>query len=216
MIWFDITHLFANFFSTLNYMRTYLTLLLDTRRAKKDGSFPIIFRLTHLRKTTSISTGYSILEKFWDTKKCAIKKTYTKVESIARLNTLLLKEEARANDIINQLYDKGKLNYLSITQVKNRITRNSTYDSFCKFGEALAEDLKAAHRYGTARSYTGIVSILRTFTKGKDLKFNELNYDLIKRFERYHFAKGKQRKQSIFLFKSSKGYLQQRDQSWFN
>ncbi|WP_190808383.1 site-specific integrase [Flagellimonas sp. S3867] len=171
-------------------MRTYLTLLLDTRRAKRDGSYPIIFRLTHLRKTTSISTGYSILEKYWDSRKCTIKKTYTKVDSIARLNTLLLKEEARANDIINQLYDKGKLNYLSITQVKNRITRNSTYDSFYKYGESLAEDLKAAHRYGTARNYSGIVSVLKTFTKGKDLKFNELNYDFIKRFERYHYAKG--------------------------
>ena len=27
-------------------------------------------------------------------------------------------------------------------------------------------------------------------TKGKDLKFNELNYDFIKKFERYHLAKG--------------------------
>ncbi|WP_422083496.1 phage integrase SAM-like domain-containing protein [Ulvibacterium sp.] len=171
-------------------MRTYLTLLLDTRRAKKDGSFPIIFRLTHLRKTTSISTGYSILEKYWDSRKCEIKRNYTRVESIARLNTLLLKEEARANDIINQLYDKEKLNYMSITQVKNRITRNNTYDSFYRYGESLAEDLKVSHRYGTARSYRGIISILRTFTKGKDLKFNELNYDFIKKFERYHLAKG--------------------------
>ena len=171
-------------------MRTYLTLLLDTRRAKKDGSYPIIFRLTHLRKTTSISTGYSILEKYWDTRKCAVKKNYTKVASIARLNTLLLKDEARANDIINQLYDKGKLNYLAITQVKDRITRNNTYQSFYKFGESLSEDLKASHQYGTARSYRGIVSILRRFTKEKDLKFNELNYDFIKRFERYHLAKG--------------------------
>jgi len=64
------------------------------------------------------------------------------------------------------------------------------YDSFYKYGESLAEDLKAAHRYGTARNYSGIVSVLKTFTKGKDLKFNELNYDFIKRFERYHFAKG--------------------------
>ncbi|GMN11409.1 site-specific integrase [Croceitalea sp. MTPC9] len=171
-------------------MRTYLTLLLDTRRAKKDGSFPIIFRLTHLRRTTSISTGYSILEKYWDSKKCTIKRNYTRVESIARLNTLLLKEEARANDIINQLYDKGKLNYFSITQVKNRITRNNTYDSFYKYGELLSEELKVSHQYGTSRSYRGIISILRTFTKGKDLKFNELNYDFIKRFERYHLAKG--------------------------
>ncbi|WP_350286843.1 Arm DNA-binding domain-containing protein [uncultured Croceitalea sp.] len=121
-------------------MRTYLTLLLDTRRAKKDGSFPIIFRLTHLRKTTSISTGYSILEKYWDYRKCSIRKTYSKVASIATLNTLLLKEEAKANDIINKLHDKGQLNFMSITQIKNRITRKSNYDSFYKYGESLAED----------------------------------------------------------------------------
>ncbi|TMM52113.1 site-specific integrase [Maribacter algarum] len=171
-------------------MRTYITLLLDTRRAKKDGSFPIIFRLTHLRKTTSISTGYSILEKYWDYRKCSVKKTYTKVASIATLNTLLLKEEANANDIINKLNDKGQLNFMSITQIKNRITRKSNYDSFYEYGESLAEDLKVAQRFGTARSYRGIVSILKTFTKGKDLKFNELNYDFIKKFEKYHLAKG--------------------------
>ena len=171
-------------------MRTYLTLLLDTRRAKKDGSFPIVFRLTHLRKTTSISTGYSILEKYWDYRKCSIRKTYAKVGSIATLNTLLLKEEANANDIINKLQDRGKLNFMSITEIKARITRKSNYESFYKYGESLAEDLKIARRFGTSRSYRGIISILKTFTKGKDLKFNELNYDFIMRFERYHFAKG--------------------------
>ena len=171
-------------------MRTYLTLLLDTRRPKKDGSYPIIFRLTHLRKTTSIATGFSISEIFWDQQKCSIKRNYTRTESIARLNTLLLKEEARANDILNKLSDQGKLNYLSIVEVKKRITRNSTYESFFEFGNSVVEDLKAAHRYGTARHYKGILSVLKTFNKGKDLKFNEVNYSFIKRFEKYHLAKG--------------------------
>ncbi|MDC6390562.1 Arm DNA-binding domain-containing protein [Maribacter sp. PR1] len=99
-------------------MRTYLTLLLDNRRAKKDGSYPIIFRLTHLRKTTSIATGFSISEIFWDHQKGSIKRNYTRTESIAGLNTLLLKEEARANDILNKLSGQGKLNYLSIVEVK--------------------------------------------------------------------------------------------------
>jgi len=46
-------------------MNTLITLMLDQRRMKKDGKYPIIFRLTHNRKTTSISTGYSILEIHW-------------------------------------------------------------------------------------------------------------------------------------------------------
>ncbi|KAB7530416.1 tyrosine-type recombinase/integrase [Flagellimonas olearia] len=171
-------------------MRTYLTLLLDTRRTKKDGSYPIIFRLTHLRKTTSIATGFSISEIFWDHQKCAIKRTYSRTESIARLNTLLLKEEARANDILNKLADQGKLNYLSIVEVKKRITRNSNYESFFEFGYTVVEDLNASHRYGTARQYKCLLSVLRTFNKGRDLKFNEVNYSLIKRFEKHHLAKG--------------------------
>jgi len=82
------------------------------------------------------------------------------------------------------------LNYLSIVEVKNRIKRNSTYESFFEFGNSVVEDLKAAHRYGTARHYKGILSVLKTFNKGKDLKFNEVNYSFIKRFEKYHLAKG--------------------------
>lgn len=106
------------------------------------------------------------------------------------MNTLLLKEEARANDILNKLSDQGKLNYLSIVEVKKRITRNSSYESFFEFGNSVVKDLKAAHRYGTARHYKGILSVLKTFNKGKDLKFNEVNYSFIKRFEKYHLAKG--------------------------
>ena len=73
-------------------MNTYLNLLLDTRRAKKDGSFPIILRLTHLRKTTSIATGFSVKKKDWNVRKGQIKNHYKEVSSVNHLNTLLLKE----------------------------------------------------------------------------------------------------------------------------
>ncbi len=137
-----------------------------------------------------MATGFSISEIFWDHQKYSIKRNYARTESISRLNTLLLKEEARANDILNKLSDQDKLNYLSIVEVKNRITRNSTYESFFEFGNSVVEDLKAAHRCGTARHYKGILPVLKTFNKGKYLKFNEVNYSFIKRYEKYHLAKG--------------------------
>ena len=49
-------------------MNTYINSILDQRRVRKDGKFPIIFRLTHNRKTTSISTGFCIPENYWDEK----------------------------------------------------------------------------------------------------------------------------------------------------
>jgi len=171
-------------------MKTFLSIILDTRRKKKDGSFPIILRLTHLRKTTSISTGFSVQKIYWDEKKCEIKRNYPEVDSVPRLNNLLLKEKAKANDILNKLYDEGKLNYMSIDQVKNRIVKKHRYNSFFGYGYSLVQDLKKSRRFGTARNYKGALSVLRTFRNGRDIKFNEFNYSMILKFERYHLGKG--------------------------
>jgi integrase/recombinase XerD len=171
-------------------MKTFLSLILDTRRKKKDGSFPIILRLTHFRKTTSISTGYSVQKRYWDDKKAEIKRDYPYVDSVHRLNNLLLKEKAKANDIINKLYDQNQLHYMSIDQVKDRLVKKHKYDSFLAYGDSLVEDLKKAHRYGTARNYKSSLSVLKTFMKGRDLKFNEFNYSLILKFEKYHLGRG--------------------------
>ncbi|WP_178991471.1 Arm DNA-binding domain-containing protein [Winogradskyella schleiferi] len=50
-------------------MNTYINSVLDQRRIRKDGKFPIIFRLTNNRKTTSISSGFCVSENHLDKKK---------------------------------------------------------------------------------------------------------------------------------------------------
>ena len=42
--------------------------ILDTRRAKSDGTFNIIFRITHLRKIYTINAGVSISKSMWNFK----------------------------------------------------------------------------------------------------------------------------------------------------
>lgn len=69
----------ANFFVSLIYqlnqdMNTNIVVSLDTRRKKKDGTYPVILRLGHNKQTTSISIGISVDEKDWDEKKSLIKK----------------------------------------------------------------------------------------------------------------------------------------------
>jgi len=170
-------------------MNTIISLMLDKRRVKKDGKFPIIFRLNHNRKTTSISTGFSILEVYWDEGKKEVKSNYNEVESVRLLNHLLLKEKAKASDIINKLYDKGELQYLSLNQVKQNLIRKTNFDSFLEYGYHLVDELKYVHRFGTAISYEGTLRIMKTFANEKDIKFNEVNYDFLKKFEKYHLAK---------------------------
>jgi integrase/recombinase XerD len=170
-------------------MNTIISLMLDKRRVKKDGKFPIIFRLNHNRKTTSISTGFSILEIYWDEGKKEVKSNYKEVESVRLLNHLLLKEKAKASNIINKLYDKGELQYLSLNQVKRNLIRKTNFDSFLEYGYHLVDELKYVRRFGTARSYECTLKIMKTFANEKDIKFNEINYDFLKKFEKFHLTK---------------------------
>jgi len=182
--------LFANEFTTLKNMNTYLTPKLDTRRAKSDGTFPIIIRITHLRKTTSIATGFYVQKADWDDRRGQVKFSYQGAYSVPHLNTILLKELTRANSILNKLIDSGELNYLSIREIKERIVQNNKFESFFAFGEKLVEEFRQQNRLGTARSYDFLLKRLRKFNKGRDLKFNQLNYDFLKRLEHQHLSRG--------------------------
>ena len=170
-------------------MKTNITLSLDTRRPKKGNTYPLILRLSHHRKTTSISLGYSISKEHWDSKKRIIKKSYKGVSSVSRFNTMLLKEKAKAMDILNALSENGELGYLSIGQIKDRLVNRNNGQSFFGFAKQCIQELRQVQRYGNARSYEGVTNILKGFMKGNDLQFNELNYDFLKRFERYHLSK---------------------------
>lgn len=178
----------ANYFVHLK-MQTSLKLSLDQRRKRKDNSFPIIIRIGHFQRTTSISTGHSVTKEQWDDSKRQVRRSYKGVESVASLNNILLNEKAKAQEIINELYKKGELDYLSVKQLKDKIVRKSKYDSFFSYGYSLVDELKISQRHGSARSYNGLLGILKVFTKNRDLKFNELNYDFLKKFERFHLSK---------------------------
>ena len=188
----EIEYLCANYVQIIFYiyrMQTSLNLRLDTRRKRKDNSFPIIIRLSHFQRTTSISTGHSVEMEFWDNSKKQVKRSYKGVESVKFLNNLLISDLARAQEIINRLQFKGELKFLSVKQLKDKINRKSKYESFFCFGLNQAKELRIAKRFGTARSYEGVINILKVFNQQKDLKFNELNHDFLERFEQFHLSK---------------------------
>ncbi|WP_077923527.1 site-specific integrase [Spirosoma sp. 209] len=171
-------------------MNTNVVISLDTRRAKKDGTYPVIMRLGHNAQTTSIPIGISVAVADWDEKKRAIKKSYKGVSSVTRLNNQIDKEKTDAMDIILKLHELGTLQTLSITSLKDRITQKEAKDSFLQFASQCVDELVKAHRVGTARSYKGLISVLKEYRKGKDLLFKEITYDFLTRFETNHKSKG--------------------------
>src|ERR1700758_3460367 len=85
-----------------------LKLIPDNRRKKKDGTYPLVFRLNYNGQTRDIKTGYSAKESEWSTKTGFIKETHPSFKIIApRVNELKLQylskidEYEKANPRIN-------------------------------------------------------------------------------------------------------------------
>ena len=72
---------------------------------KKNGSFPIVLRLTKDRKTKFLFTGEYILEKDWDETRGLAKKSHP---NSSRLNNMLLKKVSEAHDLALEVEAKKK------------------------------------------------------------------------------------------------------------
>lgn len=171
-------------------MKTNLILSLDKRRPRKDGSYPLIFRLTHERKTTSIATGYALHKDDWNEKSKRIKKSYKGVNAVERLNNSLLKQRAQYMDKIQKLSEKDQLRFMSIKEVRAHILNHNTNDCFFTFTQKLIDELRASQRFGNQKVYETALSALQKFHNAKTLRFSELNYHFIKSFEVHHLKKG--------------------------
>ena len=114
---------------------------MDTRRKRKDGMCPIIFRLSHHRKTIAISTGFAVPPEYWNEKNREVKRTYNGVSSVSRLNNLLIKKKTELRDGINELEENGQLEGLSITELKNTVTKPTNTISFFDFTNRLISEM---------------------------------------------------------------------------
>ena len=171
-------------------MNTNIVISLDTRRKKQDGSYPLVMRLGHQRTTIPIPLGISVKDKDWDEKNRVVKKSYTGVETVTRLNNLIQKKRSEAMDIILKLNETGQLDNLTVSELKDRIYQPEANQSFFHFTELQIEELKKANKFGTARSYKEMMNVVKEFNGGKDLAFSKITYQFLTKLETNHASKG--------------------------
>jgi integrase/recombinase XerD len=171
-------------------MNTNIVITLDTRREKKDGTYPLVMRIGHNERTTAIPMGFNLLEKDWDAERRTVKKSYVGVNTVTRLNNFIQKKKADAMDIILGLHEVNQLPIMSVIAVRDKIISNNKPHSVFTFAETIIEDLISSNRIGTARSYKEVISVLKKYNSDKDLSFFDINYKFLSKFEAYHLAKG--------------------------
>lgn len=171
-------------------MNSNVVLSLDTRRQKQDGTFPLILRLGHQRKTLGISLGISLKKEDWDENKRLIKKSFIGTESVARLNNYIQKKKAEAMEIIVKLSESGELDSISIIDLRNRISKPTGQSSFYNFTDQLIHDLRKSNRIGTANSYQQTLNSLKNFSKNRELSLKEITFSFLSKYEADYFSKG--------------------------
>jgi integrase/recombinase XerD len=171
-------------------MNTNIVISLDTRRSKKDGTYPLVMRLGHHERTTTIPLNIDLRESDWDEKKRQVKKTYEGTSSVTRLNNLIQKSKSDAMDIILKLHETGKLESLSVAELRDKIVRQNSDTSFFEFAQNTIEELLVSNRVGTARSYKDVFNVVSSFCEKKDILFKNITYNFLAKFEAQHLGKG--------------------------
>ncbi len=167
-------------------------LLLDKRRQRKDKSYPLVMRVVINSKSVQIPSGYTLLENDWDNKNQKIKSSCNQFDNLTRVNNLLSKKKSKAFDVLTKLDEEGELDFMPMSEVKAAILgekakgKSSVFD----FINQLTEEMTTAGKQGNARVYKMLSNRLEALTDGKAIKFDNINYAFLQRFENAHFANG--------------------------
>lgn len=182
---------YANHYANFKVMATSIKLILDDRRPKADGTFPIVLRITHNTITRYSATKYSAFPGELDSKTKTVTSKRIDKEELKVLNRSLLQKYSDADAIIVQLEKYGDLDKLSATELKAKIDNKSTKVYFSEYAKKLVNEFKKSRKLGNASVYQQAIDFVDRHTNHKNLTFEQINYNMLKHLETQHLSKGK-------------------------
>ena len=181
-----VCKLYANFKICIQMEDVTTGIILDTRRARKDGKYPVKLRVTYLRKQKYYPTKY-----FFSTEEFnAIMKRNPRKKDYKETQKLIEAIETRAIKIIEDLpnftfnlfqrqFTDGKI------KTKTNIDYQDVYASFKRY----IDDLTEEGNIGTAKLYEWGMKSLQDFEK--ELYFADVTPDFLKKYEKWMLNHGK-------------------------
>jgi integrase/recombinase XerD len=154
-----------------------INLVLDTRRAKLDGTYPIIFRIIQFKTVYTISSGLSISKIHWDDKKRQVSQDYA---NASRINLQLTKKYVAIQSAILQLEDDFTIEGLK--EILDEKYKSISQTTFKDFADELIAQMYSVKRTGNAIVYQTAVNRFLLFCNKPNIKFSEINYSLLDRF----------------------------------
>lgn len=165
-----------------------IKLLLKKNKKNSLDLYPIYLRITINRKTSFISTGYTVPKNMWDDRNEAVRETHPTYEQI---NTDIL---SRKREVLDKLVLSGvKKQSLTSAAVKVQANLKETHSNLFAFADLFIKELHGKRSEGTFANYEKHLKKLEEFNGSRQLKFEEINPDYLARLESHLRATVKRR-----------------------
>jgi len=164
-----------------------IKVILNNNKVLSDGSHPIIMQIIKDRKKRVVYTGFSANKSEWNSNSNSPSKKHP---NYAQLKLYLKKKLVDAETCLMELETKGKP--FSMDELILKIKGEKKTENVFTFWEVVIDELIRTGKIGNSKAYINTFSIFKKFRKEKDLTFNELNYNMVKKFDSYMLEQGLQ------------------------
>jgi len=165
--------------------------ILDTRRANKEGMYPLKLRIIVGTRSSSISLNVHLMPNEWNDTHQRINHHIMRFNNTNRLNNRICKLKAKAYDILLQLEDAHKLHSLSISEIKKQILSERQEVTVYEFTTKLIREMKEQGRIGNALSYQATLDWISNYDTASVRYLNQITYTWLKKMETRYLAKGR-------------------------
>jgi integrase/recombinase XerD len=167
-------------------MITY-KMVLDERRAKAGGKYPIMFRITSNRNTSNYYSGIAVNKEHWDAESATVNSL---CPNYRELNKNLTTKFLKAQKLILQLEDEGSFSFEKFKELLNGHTPTVAKTKpqpalFLPYSNQLIADMIVVKRTGGASVYQTAVNRVITFSGNKSLKIEAIDFTFLDNFQRH-------------------------------
>ncbi len=156
--------------------------LYQRKKQLNNDLYPIVLRVTHLRKNNIISLNFKCRQEDWNAKKEEFRKS---MPDYKNQNILLHTIKNRAEQIIRN-YEFKEIDF-DFKQFKNDLFhyKRKSSESLFDFWKEHIHSLIESKRVGSAKYYKDCMDSFLHFVKNEDFSFKDINYNSLNDYENY-------------------------------
>lgn len=151
--------------------------ILDTRRAKSDGTFNVIFRIIHIKKVYTINSGVTLQECYWNARNSDVVSAHPNSKL---LNIKLSKEHFKIEQALLLL--DGDFTIEKLRNMLSGKPKDKPAETFQQFANKLIKQMFEINKTGNAIVYQTAVNKFISFC-GRDIDFKSIDYTLLNQFQ---------------------------------